>query len=264
MRKALVVVLLVLLTAQLLVFTAFADILPPSFYTVTVGDKPVTRYKMEHKDGGSDALVEDGTLYAGYNIRVLDIITVNGKKYGEYQERVYLPEAERNSSGNVWGGWKTYYFLLEDVLSPSEMATAEPGAAEGSTVLIATETQLETKAKTETTVTATVASTTVAAQPSTTQSRIVESGTIMTETGLETIQETETYSETQGTDATFEENTVTAFAIPENVQRRSPQKTILVCVGAAVVFTLTSTVTLALIRRRRSNKQNTLESEKKQ
>ena len=85
----------------------------------------------------------------------------------------------------------------------------------------------------------------------------------MNETESETLQETETFSEIQGMDVTIQEETVTVFAISEEAQTRSPQKTILACVGAAVVFTLTSAVTLVLIRKRRSNKQNTLESEKK-
>lgn len=121
MKKVYTLLLFCFLIAGLC-FPVFADILPPSYYRVTP-EKPITRYTLEKYEDGSETLVEAGKASPERTIDVIKVVTIDGEKYGVYQERVY---ENPDHSGSVWKpSWEYYYFLMEDVFSPEEMATAE-------------------------------------------------------------------------------------------------------------------------------------------
>ncbi len=118
MKKVYTLLLFCFLIAGLC-FPVFADILPPSYYRVTP-DKPITRYTLEKYEDGSETLVEAGKASPERTIDVIKVVTIDGEKYGVYQERDY-----GSPHTGVLPPWEYYYFLMEDVFSPEEMATAE-------------------------------------------------------------------------------------------------------------------------------------------
>lgn len=217
MRKIYTFLLFCFLIAGLS-FSAFADILPPSYYVVTVGDEPITRYTKQIDDEGFSYLAEDGTIPAGRELRVLQVFTLDGKKYGRCQERDY---------SDSWGNtpitarpWVSYYFLMEDVFSPEEMATAEDKPDPYAELLESNKEKIAAG-----------------------------------ESELHVMEETQSPQ----TDETTDEITAVSAEAPADAQSRAEMSILPVCIISAVVLMLTAVVTLMLIHRKRNNKQNEME-----
>ena len=203
-----------------LCFPAFADILPPSYYEVRT-DRPITRYRMEMDEDGSKRLVEAGKTRSDWSIDVIEVVTIDGKKYGAYQERDY-ENMEKYSPDLVRPPWVMYYFLMEDVFSPEEMATAKdkphPWKKEWSEIE-----SLKAQRKSSTEV----------SEP-------------LPQTQLPETQSPQTAE-------TFDE----IAAVSDEAQIRSETQILPVCIAAAVILTLTTVVTLLLIRRKRNDRKPT-------
>lgn len=246
--KKMLSLLLALCMALALGVTAFADVAPPVSFSVTVGDKPIPRYTMEYQDNEPSSLVQAGTFYSHQNIPVSYVTVINGEKYGVYTTWNNVNAPITNEYGVRLNKWISYYFLLEDVLSPQEAATARTNG-DGYTLPVVTQTQTTTA--------------TTSTQPSTTQTSTAEEAPTTvapTQTQSETQLQTETETDTQiqtpwQTDPTAAEETTEAVGTAA-AQGRSVMQTVLVCIAAAGVLALTAAVTLTLLRRKKAEKAN--------
>lgn len=240
---------LVFFLALLLSVSVFADVLPPSMYSVTVGSMPIRKFKSVDNGDSSFSLVNDGTVESGRHIDIINIVTVNGQDYGVYQTRQFIPESERDSSGRALGNWESHYVLMSDVYSllntgVTEFIAETNEETEPPTVLTNPPQTAVTTA--ETTASTTKTSTTSSAPETTTAQPISETET---ETDTQPAEET---TETLQTETTSEPETTVLYDAETDAQTRSPKQIILLCLCAAVVLTLTAVVTLVLIRRKRN------------
>lgn len=244
--------------ALLLSVTAFADVAPPTFSTVTVGEKPIPRYTLEYTDGVPDALRKDGTIPAGYTIRVSDVVLINGQKYGMYTV-MRGGEPATNEYGVRVFPRDTYHLLLADVLAPEEVETAQgySSLTESDNLELPVVSQSDAAPTTTTEPTTTVAPTTTAAPPTTT----AETTATQTQTQPQTERPTTT-AETGLATQTDTTVLVTQTGNAENgAQRGTLQKKLFAFFAAAVILTLTAAVTLTLIRRHKKNPSKKKEAE---
>ena len=285
MRKILSFVFVICM-ALLLTVPAVADVAPVPYFQVTVGDKPITRYRIEYEDDDPVALAEDGVFRAGEQIELTDVIAVNGTKYGSYTTWNQEDEPVTNEYGIRINQWKTSYFLLEDALSPSELKEVDttfkqvrelslPIVTQTNPMPTATETQTSVTAPptTQPPTTASTTATTTATTTTTTATTTTTTATTADETRTEAkTQLTETQSQaTEPEDASddydervetdldaFDETDVVyTYEEPDHAPHRgsSALQNVLICIGCAAVLALTAAVTLLLIRRKKQNKQ---------
>lgn len=246
--------------ALLLTVPAFADVLPPTYFRVTVGDKPITRYRMIYDTSGQPSdLLEDGKFRTGDQIDVTDVILINGTKYGAYTTW-NTDEPITNEHGVRLNQWKTYYFLLEDALSPKEIKEADKMLAQkeslSMTIVAQSDTTVTSATETQT------ANRTAETQTAQTQMQTANT-TAETTTEAETTAETETAAETEPTaeteTAAAEETTASG-----ETQGGRPKSVLPVCIAAAGILGLTAAVTLVLIRRKKQDIQNESKKEEEQ
>ena len=230
--------------ALMLAVPAFADVLPPMFYEVTVGDHAIPRYRLDQTDGAAYSMVKDGSIPAGTRIRVLNEMTVSGKTYGAFQERQIVSTPGGSAH---FGGWETYYFLLDDVRSPYALTTddRDPTVTEEHTTEV-----LPTITLPPTTPATTKPQPSVTAvRPETTTADPAPAETTQTQTEETTVSETDMQSSAATTET---ESSAVTDEPDTGIDRQTPSRILPICIVASVVLALTAVVTLALIRRKRS------------